>query len=859
MDSRREFIRKAALLSGAAGIFSGLPASVQKAFAIDPAAGSTYLDAEHIVVLMQENRSFDHCYGTLKGVRGFKDPRAVTLPDGDPVWFQKNASGEAYAPFRLNIKETKSTWTGSLPHSWPNQVDARNNGKYDKWLIAKPSGNQEFAKAPLTMGYYNRTDIPFYYALADAFTVCDQNFSSSLTGTTPNRLYLWTGTVRDEQNENSYANVRNENVSYSEEANWTTFPERLEDLGVSWKIYQNELSLASGLTSEEDQWLSNFTDNPIEWFSQYQVRFSATHRRYMRSVAAGFPVQIEQLEQTVAKLASGTMGGGEQIAKQLAAAKRELINKKRLLEAAKIVNEKYTDEAFVQLTEKQQSLHSKAFTTNTGDPDYRSIETYTYEDGDTQRTMNLPKGDILHQFRQDVTNGSLPTVSWIVGPENFSDHPGAPWYGAWLVSEVMDILTKKPEVWRKTIFILCYDENDGYFDHVPPFVPPDPYVRGAGKVSSGIDTRVDYVTLEQDLKKKERKECRESPVGLGYRVPLVIASPWSRGGAVCSQVFDHTSILQFMEKFLSHKLGKEVKETNISSWRRAVCGDLTAAFRPYNNEKFTLPPFIEPRPFYESVHKAQFLKNPHGYKALQRNEIAAATANLKRSALLIQEKGTKDACALPYELYADGNRDRNANKFLVKMKAGNTVFGANSAGSPFLVYAGRPHVSLADPSATDEMRVWNYAVKPGDVLTDVWDVDEFSGQRYHLKLHGPNGFYREFAGDKDDPSLDVICEYEYDVKRKQRLTGSIKLQLVNYGNERISLQLSDPTYNAVKKDVVVPAATTEPGWISLLIPTSKSGGWYDVKLVSRQYENFQKRFAGHVETGSISSTDPAMA
>src|SRR5882672_9281430 len=105
-----------------------LPASVQRALAIDPMPGSTWLDAEHIVILMQENRSFDHCFGTLQGVRGFNDPRAIQLPNKNLVWLQTNAAGETYAPFRLNIKDTKSTWVGSLPHSWTNQVDARNEG-----------------------------------------------------------------------------------------------------------------------------------------------------------------------------------------------------------------------------------------------------------------------------------------------------------------------------------------------------------------------------------------------------------------------------------------------------------------------------------------------------------------------------------------------------------------------------------------------------------------------------------------------------------------------------------------------------------------------------------------------------------
>ena len=181
--SRRDFIKQAAMLSGigATGLF---PESIRRAMAIEPQPGTTFLDAEHIVILMQENRSFDHTFGTLRGVRGFNDPRAITLPDGNPVWAQPDKKGNRFLPFRLNIKDTKSTWMGSLPHSWTNQVDARNDGRYDQWLDAKHSDEKAFAGMPLTLGYYSREDIPFYYALADAFTVCDQNFCSCLTGTT---------------------------------------------------------------------------------------------------------------------------------------------------------------------------------------------------------------------------------------------------------------------------------------------------------------------------------------------------------------------------------------------------------------------------------------------------------------------------------------------------------------------------------------------------------------------------------------------------------------------------------------------------------------------------------------------------
>ncbi|MEO5998845.1 MAG: alkaline phosphatase family protein, partial [Chitinophagaceae bacterium] len=242
--------QKSRVTSGAAGIFNALPVSIQKALAIDPRVGSTYLDAEHVVILMQENRSFDHCFGSLQGVRGFNDPRAITKPDKNLVWMQTNAAGETYLPFRLNIKDTNATWIGSLPHSWTNHIDARKNGAHDKWLDAKRSGHKESADMPLTMGYYDREDLPFYYALADAFTVCDQNFCSSLTGTTPNRLFLWTGTIRETQDGNSPANVRNEEVDYGRQPTWKTFPERLEESGVSWNVYQNEISLPSGLSSE---------------------------------------------------------------------------------------------------------------------------------------------------------------------------------------------------------------------------------------------------------------------------------------------------------------------------------------------------------------------------------------------------------------------------------------------------------------------------------------------------------------------------------------------------------------------------------------------------------------------------------
>ncbi len=838
MDTRRNFIKKAALLSGSAGLASVLPESVLKAMSINPAAGSTYLDAEHIVILMQENRSFDHTYGTLQGVRGFNDPRAIVKPDKNLVWLQKNEAGETYAPFRLNIKDTNATWLGSLPHSWGNQVDARNGGKYDKWLIAKPSGHKGFAKVPLTMGYYNREDIPFYYSLADAFTVCDQNFCSSLTGTTPNRLYLWSGTVRPKPSPDSFAHVRNEDVDFFIPASWPTFPERLEENNISWKIYQNEISLPSGFDGDEDAWLSNFTDNPIEFFAQYNVQHAASYRSFIRKIVTTLPAEIDTLKEKMKTLTPGS--------NDFVKAQYQLDEKESWLKRAKEDIDKYTEENFEKLSQREKNIHQKAFSINSNDPHYRQLETLKYPDDGTEREMKVPKGDVLHQFRQDVDNGKLPTVSWIVSPENFSDHPGAPWYGAWYVSEVMDILTKKPEIWQKTIFILCYDENDGYFDHVPPFVAPDPSNIVTGKVSPNIDASVEYVTLAQDMKKYDEKHARESSIGLGYRVPLVIASPWSRGGAVCSQVFDHTSIIQFVEKFLSTKYNKKIEEPNISQWRRTVCGDLTAVFKPYNGEKINPLPFPAKDSFIESVHKAKFKKDPTGYRVLSDAEINAANKRADAGNVVpLQEKGIRPASAIPYQLYAEGSLSQDKKTIAVKFTAATEIFGAKSAGSPFYVYA----------NTGDDLKVRTYAAAAGDTITDSWILNDFSNKNYHLSLYGPNGFFRELKGNAEDPAVDITVEYTRLATGKNKLTGNIEIAASNVSGQSQVVEITDNAYKT-GKHVLTVAANKRPS--TLMLNLSKSFGWYDFTVRIKGNTTFEKRYAGHVETGKASFTDPLM-
>jgi phospholipase C len=841
MDSRRDFLKKAALLAAGGGVAGGFPASIQRALAIDPAPGSTWLDAEHVVILMQENRSFDHCYGALRGVRGFNDPRAVTLPDGNPVWLQTNRAGETYAPFRLNIKDTKATWIGSLPHSWADQTDARNGGRHDGWLDAKPSGHRECGHLPLTLGFYNREDIPFYYAFADAFTVCDQNFCSSLTGTTPNRLHLFTGTIRERPSIEAKANVRNEDVDYGAEASWTTFPERLEEHGISWRIYQNEVSLPIGLEGEAEAWLANFSDNPIEWFTQYHVRFAVGYR-------LALPRREKALTEELAGFETQARPWPESVQKRARAAREELAHVRQ--EQAT-----WTEAAFAKLPAREQNLHRKAFTTNDGDPHYHELTSLTYRDGTTERTLQVPKGDVLHQFRQDVRTGRLPAVSWIVAPENFSDHPSAPWYGAWYLSECLDILTQNPEVWRKTIFVLCYDENDGYFDHVPPFVPPNPERPESGKVSAGIDSSVEQVRMVQEderAKLHPGSAKRAGPIGLGFRVPLVIASPWSRGGYVNSQVCDHTSIIQMTERLLSHRTGKAIRENNISAWRRTVCGDLSSVFRPYYGEKLDLPPPVQRDSFLGSIHRAQFKQMPDGFHRLSAEDIALSRTNPQAAPWLPrQEDGIRPSCALPYQLLVDGQITSDRKSFEIHLEALKWSFGERCVGAPFHVYApGKVRAVSGSAAAFESGRTWAYAVSAGDRLTDAWALADFAEERYHLRVHGPNGFFREFAGSAADPALEITIRHLDDYP-----FGQAGLRLRNHSSEPLAVEVADLGYGQPRRTIMV-AGNGPTQTIPLQL--ERSHGWYDFGLTVSGAPAFVRSYAGRIEAGRDGFSDPLM-
>lgn len=836
-DSRREFLKKAALVTGGAGIWSSMPLAVQRAMAIPASSGTTFYDAEHVVMLMQENRSFDHCFGTMRGVRGFNDPRAIALPDQNPVWLQPDKNGNRFAPFRFDIKDTKATWMSGTPHSWENQVDARNEGKYNNWIEAKRPG-KEYYNLPLTMGFYSREDLPFYYALADAFTVCDQHFCAALTGTTTNRSYFWTGKTHGADGDK--AKVRNGELTYGKEGTWKTFPERLEENNISWKVYQNELSITSELEGEAESLLSNFTDNNLEWFSQFGVGFHPAHYLFLQKRQKELPSEIAELN---SKLESNPANIEE--------LKNELKEKKDGFDYLEVYLKKWNAEEFEKLSDHAKSLHKKAFQTNTGDPDYHQTEKLSYQENGEDRETLIPKGDILYQFRKDVKEGTLPTVTWLVAPQKFSDHPSAPWYGAWYASEVMNILTEDPEVWKKTIFIINYDENDGYFDHIPPFVPPNPHSPN-GKMSDGLSSAGEFVTAEEELKAGFKPhEGRTSPVGLGYRVPLIIASPWSRGGWVNSEVCDITSTIQFLEKFLSKKTGKTIEESNISTWRRTVSGDLTSTFRPYNGEEINKPEPVNQEEFVKQIYNAKFKNVPTNFIKLTEAEAKKEAANQANSSIFaVQESGTKPSNALKYDLHADGKVSLDGKNFVITFAASQDVFGQDALGSGFNVYAPRNYLNQ-EKNTFEPVKTWAFAVKSGDSITYEWPISEFENGLWHLRVYGPNGFYREFKGSSPVSKLEVSAK---PLLKNKKVKDELDLNIKNTSSSTMTLIAKDEIYLNLTKEIKLSAGAET----SVHVDTKKHKGWYQLALSAKEDPTLEITYAGRLETGKDSISDPQM-
>ena len=250
--SRRRLLQSAGAAVTAAFAAEFLPPNVRRALAAGPAHGGSLSDIKHVVILMQENRSFDHYFGTLPNVRGFADPKAITLPDGKPVFYQPDAGNpDGYLlPFHLDTRTTSAQAQPSTSHAWAVQHSAWDGGKMDNWLPAHLAADG--ADGPYTMGYLERDDIPFHFALAENFTICDNYHCSVLGPTWPNRLYLMSAWIDPEGAGGGPIISNVDPTPYT----WKTYPEALTSAGVSWKVYQE---------------VDNYECNLLEMFASFQA------------------------------------------------------------------------------------------------------------------------------------------------------------------------------------------------------------------------------------------------------------------------------------------------------------------------------------------------------------------------------------------------------------------------------------------------------------------------------------------------------------------------------------------------------------------------------------------------------------
>jgi phospholipase C len=677
--NRRDFLQSIGLSAATAAF---LRSSLARAAALPAARRSgTIEDVEHVVVFMQENRSFDHYFGHLPGVRGYSDRFPLRLPGGKPVWFQPRMQrpGETILPFHLDTGRSGAQLVEDLDHSWETQHGAIAGGRFDGWPRAKTD---------MTMGYFLRSDVPFHYALADAFTICDHYFCSIAGPTCPNRSMLWTGSI-DPHGLGGGPFVNNDVCIYTpgvKAFTWTTYAERLQQAGITWRVYQEGLG-----HDDKTPMLGNYDDNALAYFAPF---------------ASAPP------------------------------------------------------------------------------------------DSELYRRAMLPAG--VDQLKKDVLAGRLPQVSWIVTPAAYSEHPSyPPAYGAIYIARVLDALTADLATWGKTVVLLDYDENDGFFDHLVPPQPPTPTHPGISTVST--EGEVHDTVNSRDPKSPPPDQL---PYGLGPRVPMLAISPWSKGGYVCSEVFDHTSVIRFLEA----RFG--VREPNITPWRRAVCGNLTAAFD-------------------FASHSARHVSLPStaDYWALVLQESKLPAPQVPDSqtvALPAQEPGMRPARPLPYALQLD-------------LQA-----GAAGVHLHFDNHSGVGICCTAYWDASDGLPR-RYTLGAGHRLQDFVPLPR--GQTLAMTVHGPNGFVRKIRGDGAAP---------LEVTGRAEPRGNMRLRLRNVSDRALTVRVRDEAYGQGEHSLAVgPGKTAE--WLCDL---RASHHWYDLSVSAGRHS---WRLAGHVETGQESYSDPASA
>lgn len=655
-----------------------------------PAPRGGLKSVEHVVILMQENRSFDHYFGTMPGVLGFGDRRPLRLRTGESVFHQPRAGKPSVLPFSLSQKAREEGRPrgdvqdlGSTPHTYPNAVGAANYGWWDGWIEHKTE---------TSMAHLELEDLAFQTALANAFTLCDASYCSMHGGTNPNRNYLWTGTTGFEPGKPGERAVLNTGNDYDHPGyDWTTYPERLETAGVSWQIYQ--------------EW-DNYGDNSVEYFTPFK-KVGAKVLAHVTPPAGTTYLTTEQVYDTLPKLSEA--------------------------DRARTLTE--LEKGRASLTAAERSLFDRAM--------FRSTP-----------------GTLVPRFAEDIKRGRLPKVSWIVPPAKDSEHPSvsSPLRGAKVTYDLLDAIASHPQTWDHTIFVLLFDENDGLFDHVPSPTPPRSYT----------DEWYDG-----------------HPMGPGPRTPMTIVSPWSVGGRVSSEVFDITSTLMLLERWLG------VKEPNISRYRRDVVGDLTStldfergARRPATPQA-DVPPAPGPR------------WKPNAPEQQQ---------------MPVQPAGRRPSAPVPYRLSASGAV--RGSELRVRVANGGRL------GAPVSVYSYR-----------GDMKEPDHRVVSGE--TDV--TVPLTGGSYDVALRGPDRFVVDMAG----TAKGAAAELDMQVRARRRgATDIADVVLSNRSRRSIVVTLTDEAYSGRRRVVRLRARQ------SVSVPWTLSSGWYDVSAACTEDPSWKRRFTG---------------
>ncbi|KAK2753875.1 hypothetical protein FQN55_000239 [Onygenales sp. PD_40] len=414
-------------------------------------------EIEHVIIFMQENRSWDTYFGTMAGTRGFNDPNVQINPNDRPVWYQPVDSHLS------NDTETLLPWyLGYLEGNWSQAIQcmvAGSNGYQENHASINGGLNDGWARnnTPWSWGYLKRNDLPVQFAVADGWTVADMYQESQITATNPNRVSLVSGSINapggPQSPDEGGVYIDNNETPGCEEPGvscyplkWKTIFEFYEAAGVSWQVYQGE---------------DNFDDNPLAWFEQFQNAPSGS-----------------------------------------------------------------------ALSEKGMSFLG------------------------------------LNSFYSAAAMGTLPQVSFIVGPRELSEHaPYSPLDGGWLQQQILDAVVKGPS-YGSSLLMISYDESGGWGDHVPPYHSPE-------------NTPGEWI---------------EDPYGLfgniytgpGVRVPFYMVSPWTRGGHVLTEHADHSSQILFIEEWLTAKGYENITTDEMVAWRREHMSNLVNAL-DFENPDMSIP------------------------------------------------------------------------------------------------------------------------------------------------------------------------------------------------------------------------------------------------------------------------------